>query len=201
MRKRFRASAIAKPRSKRRARGAYFTPDALAAAICRSLADEIGAPRDVLEPGCGGGAFLRAARAVWPGVDLDGVDLVPKCEGPGAIWPGSIFDLCEGKLRAEDGWALIVGNPDFLHAEKIVRHCLSLLAPGGHLAFLLPLSFAASKQRRALFVTYPCRYQQPIAGRPAFIGKTTGSQEYGLFVWRQGFKGRGQILPPLEWKP
>lgn len=185
------------PAGQKRARGAYYTPDALALAICGSLVGSCGiaAERSILEPGCGGGAFLRAASRTWPGAGLRGIDLVPACEGPGIIEQRDLFGV---QLWRE--YSLVLGNPDFGRAEEIVRHCLDLRAPGGHLAFLLRLNFLGSKSRADLYREHPLRYFQPVSGRPSFTGGGTDASEYGLFVWEQGFKGRGEILPPLVWR-
>jgi SAM-dependent methyltransferase len=183
------------PTGEARARGAYYTPDRLAVAICRTLRDECGiSPDTILEPGCGGGAFLRAAAAIWPKAGLVGVDLMPACQGPGLVLTADLFDI-----RTKH--ALVIGNPDFSIAEKVVRHGLELLEPNGRLAFLLRAAFLGSEGRVPLYRDHPLRFFQPIAQRPSFTddGKTD-PMEYGLYVWRQGFNGRGEILPPLVWR-
>lgn len=184
------------PTGQKRARGAYYTPDALAKAICGSLAAQGVEPRVgwTLEPGCGGGAFLRAFAATWPGdlSHLYGVDSLLACEGPGEVHQRDLFGL-------EGPYSFILGNPDFGQAEKIVRHCLGILAPGGHLAFLLRLNMLAGKKRAKLYREHPLYLFQPIAGRPSFTGGATDNSEYGLFVWRNGHRGDGTILQPLVW--
>jgi hypothetical protein len=66
----------------------YVTPDALAEAICARLVREGVAPRSVVEPSAGHGAFVRASRAAWPqarvvAVDVD-TSLVATLKGAGA---------------------------------------------------------------------------------------------------------------------
>jgi hypothetical protein len=178
-------------------RGAFYTPDLLAQAVCNSLFDEgIEYPRSVLEPGCGGGSFLRAANATWPAANLIGIDLVPACTGPGSVVTGDFL----GVVKQIEGWDLIVGNPDFGQAEAFIRRSLELVRPGGHVAFLLRLSMLGTKTRVALYTEYPLFSLQPITPRPSFIGGATDSSEYGKFVWQRGFQGRGSVLPPLVWK-
>lgn len=180
----------------RKERGAFYTPDKLAMAICGSLTHDCGvlAPFRILEPGCGGGAFLRAANYYWPNRGLFGVDLAPACDGPGVVQKRDLFTVT-------DSFSLVLGNPDYSVAEEAVRHCLGLLGSGGHLAFLLRAAFLGSSGRVALYREHPLRFFQPIAQRPSFTtdGKTD-PMEYGLFVWEPGFKGRGEILPPLVWR-
>lgn len=180
----------------REERGAFYTPDALALAICGTVANLLPrSPRVVLEPGCGGGAFLRAVDALWPKPDLLwGVDLVPACRGPGQV---DKLDLFKVSQRCD----LIIGNPDFGIAERVVRHCLGLLNyPDGMLALLLRVSFLGSKARVPLYREHPLYAFQPIAGRPSFTGGGSDTSEYGLFVWTHGHRGDGRMLPPLEWK-
>lgn len=183
------------PAGEKRARGAYYTPDALARAIAKTLKPlrELFPRERMLEPGCGGGAFLRAARATWPDIELTGVDLLPACDGPGAIFTGDV-------LKHHGSYNLILGNPDYGLAEEIVRHCMTMLEPGAHLAFLLRAAFLGSTGRVALYREFPLRYLQPIAQRPSFTGVGSDPMEYALFVWQQGFQGNGEILPPLVWR-
>jgi hypothetical protein len=185
------------PEGQLRPRGAYYTPDALALACARAVAGAVPSPLRILEPGCGGGAFLRAADKTWPSSpwrELVGVDLVPACEGPGKVCRTDLFSLSTAR------WDLIIGNPDFAIAEKTVRHCLSILPTGGHLAFLLRISFLASRARAALYREHPLSAFWPIAGRPSFTGGGSDTSEYGLFLWRKGASGPGLMMQPLEWK-
>lgn len=186
------------PAGQKRARGAYYTPDALALAICETLRDVCGLRHPehrILEPGCGGGAFLRAAAQTWPTASLRGVDLLPACEGPGVIEARDLFGL---QLWGE--YTLILGNPDFGNAEAIIRHCLELRCSYGSLAFLLRLNMLAGQKRADLYGAHPLRFFMPIAARPSFTAGGTDASDYGLFVWQQGFRGRGEILPPLVWR-
>jgi SAM-dependent methyltransferase len=182
------------PEGQARPRGAYYTPDALALACARAVSDIVPPPHRILEPGCGGGAFLRAANKTWPSRELLGVDLVLACDGPGHVLQADLFALSAPR------WDLVIGNPDFGISERVVRHCLSLLGPGGHLAFLLRISFLASQARVALYREHPLRAFWPIAGRPSFTGGGSDTSEYGLFLWRKGDRWPGVMMQPLEWK-
>lgn len=189
---------VLKPREERRVNDSYYTPQPLAFAVCQALVDHCGVllARNIFEPGCGGGAFLRAANFMWPNSILRGVDLQPTCNGPGVVEKRDLFGI-----QTWGEYSLIVGNPGFLQAEPIVRHCLDLLAPNGHLAFLLRLSFLAGQRRLALYEQHPLRYLIPITPRPSFTpdGKTDAS-EYGVFVWQRGYTGPAEILPHIRWK-
>lgn len=185
-------------------RGAYFTDDRLALAVCKTLHEniELDALGNMLEPGCGGGAFLRAARATWPRMHIDGIDLLPACDGPGHVETGDLFSV----RRTSDGeqFDLALGNPDFGISARVVRHCMENISRGGIVAFVLRLSFleAGEKSGRAeLFRDYPLRLFQPVAQRQSF--KTNGETDkvgLGLFVWEDGHSGNFTGLPPLRWR-
>lgn len=192
----------AKPAGEKRERGAYYTDDRLARAICTTLRGYMGGGIEaIFEPGCGGGAFLRAANATWPRSSLFGVDLVLACTGPGVVAQRDLFDV-----KGQPGGApfdLCLGNPDFSIAERVVRHCMTIVArpPWGHVAMLLRLSFLESAERVAFFNEFPLRMLQPIAQRQSFTGEGQSDKVgLALYVWTNGFKGRGEILPPLVWR-
>jgi hypothetical protein len=181
----------------REERGAHYTPDALALALCRTVRDYVDpAPARIFEPGCGGGAFLRGAHATWPTAELVGVDLLPACTGPGRVETGDLFAVYEP-------FDLVIGNPDFSIAEEVVRHCMKLVKPYGHVALLLLSSFEESRERVPFWKEYPLFLRQAIgAPRPCFRADgQTDMRPYALYVWRDGHAGtmyRG--LPPMVWK-
>jgi len=190
---------VTKPAAERIAHDAYFTPQPLADAICETLDGRCGLynPIRVLEPSCGGGSFLRAATTVWPMADLRGVDLAPTCDGPGLVEARDLFGL-----QLWGHYSLILGNPPYLQAERMVGYCLDLLAPGGTLAFLLRLSFLGGQGRsESLWSRRNLRWLAPITPRPSFTpdGKTDAA-EYALFVWRRDFCGNAELLAPLRWE-
>ncbi len=181
-------------------RGAFFTPDALALAICQELNKDpirrnIATDGFMLEPGCGGGAFLRAAHKTWPHMCLDGIDLLPACKSPGHVVQGDVFKLVSGD------YDLILGNPDFSVAGEMVRHCMGLLHQGGVLALLLRCGFEMSNERIPLFSDFPLLARAAIPQRPSFISSgATDRYDYALFVWQQGHQGTGHLLPPIIWR-
>lgn len=174
----------AKPLGKYRDRGAYFTPDNLALCICRELLALGVQPRTILEPGCGGGAFMRAAAIVWPKADVLGIDLVPECHGPGRVVQQDFFDKIDGAP-----FDLVLGNPTFKFALAFIRRSLTLINDGGHVAFLLRAALAAGR-RKGLYDRNPLWRYDPVVPRPSFTGgKTDKAQEYSSFIWKDGHKG------------
>lgn len=172
----------------RREHDNYPTPRGLVEAALTLLPSGL-APASVLDPGAGGGAWGKAARARWPQAHLTGIELRP-----------------ERKPRAYDRWlrgtdflswcgderfALILGNPPYREAEAFVRAALALLAPDGYLLFLLRLGFLAGQARGAgLWRDHPPARVAVCSRRPSFTadGKTDGS-EYALFLWSPGHRG------------
>lgn len=180
----------------------YLTPDALARAITKTLADLIEPPSLIVEPSAGEGAFVRAARGAWVGVPVYAIE--PNAEAnqlhftaPGevssttwedATWPPYCLD--------SSGPTLILGNPPFNLAESHVRLGLERL---GHfdakepepryLVFLMRQSFWGPA-RLALRIEAPLYARYSIGPRPSFTldGQSDGA-EYDLFVWKVGHRG------------
>jgi hypothetical protein len=181
---------VLKAREDRIANDAYFTPQPLADEICRRLAAVLPAQLAIWDPCCGDCAFVDAAMEAW-----------------GTSWPVYGTDLSSNPPRnflhddPPGACSLIVSNPPFLLAEQFVRRALPLVREGGHVAFLLRLSFLAGQRRAAMYEEHPLRYLIPIIPRPSFTpdGKTDAS-EYAVFVWQRGCGGPTEILAPLRWQ-
>lgn len=179
---------VLKPREARIERDAYFTPPALADAICEKLDGLLPPQRCVWDPCCGELAFVNAALEMWPSApSVVGTDL-----------PENDFLRPVPALR---GATLIVTNPPYLLAEQFVHRALELTADGGHVAFLLRLSFLGGQGRAdSLWSKRNLRWLAPITPRPSFTpdGKTDAA-EYALFVWQRGYHGNAELLEPLRW--
>lgn len=114
-------------------RGDFQTPDALAGAICHRLASQGIQPAAVIEPTCGIGGLLAAARARWPQAVRWGLELNPdyvaqaRARLPEAqIEQGDIFRLdWAHRLQAlheqAGGPLLILGNPPWITADRLTR--------------------------------------------------------------------------------
>ena len=90
-----------------RERGAYFTPSALAETLCRWAVR----PGDrVLDPACGDGVFLRAARAM--GARASGYDIEPASARAAGAECADFFDKPGGSYDA------VVGNPPYVHFSR-----------------------------------------------------------------------------------
>lgn len=203
------------------------TPPELALAICRrvytrqcSIATPTGnAAPMILEPSAGNGAFVRAARAVWPGSRIIAVEPREVCKAPLA----ELAQLHSCTLEEYVRWAsahgelndfdLVIGNPPFSLAEEHIRLLLNSMRPGAVLAFLLRVGFFEARkttrgqpleQRLAFWRAYPEESFAPIFPRPGFVPNAKGrlatdSQSYALFTWIVGQPGRRLRDDHLVW--
>jgi hypothetical protein len=195
---------VLKLRSERNARDAYFTPAPLALAICKLLEPTLPAQSWVWDPCCGDGVFVDAAAEAWHEQYLrSGPCTEERCGTGGLQFSGN--DLATGwdflARKPVSTPSLIVSNPPFLLAESFVHRALKLIAHGGHVAFLLRLSFLGGQGRAdSLWSARNLRWLAPITPRPSFTpdGKTDAA-EYALFVWQRGYVGNAELLAPLRW--
>lgn len=194
----------------------YDTPPALALAGARWCAANLGLPIDkppkILDPMAGGGPWVKAAREVWPESWIAGIDIRPEVEGAvraaGASWTGirDVFSVPPETFGPVD---LVVTNPAFIEADRLLRHLYKGLRDGAHVAFLLNVTFIGSDERWdpqvGLFTVAPPRYMLPIVPRPSFLtvdGQDTSPKfEAGFFVWIKGQETAPAAIPgPLRWE-
>lgn len=174
--------------AKRAPNDAYLTPPSLAGLVCRAVAQDFAhGPRLILEPGCGDGSFLDAARVAWPGAETLGVEVDPALA---ALARAKGHNVIGGDLFFTQGLpervGLVLGNPPFLQAERFIRWGLAHLDDrGGALAFLLRLDFLGSRGRYAsLWQPAPPSHVYVLPARAGFTpGGKTDSIEYMVSVW------------------
>lgn len=201
-------------------RDRYLTPPNHALAMCARLAGLIPTPARVVEPSAGAGVFVAASRRIWTSTEVMGVDIhEPNRAG---CYRAGVTNFVHGDwvdgavTAAVKGFRpdLIIGNPPFSLAEEHVKHALSVLLDGGHLALLLPVSFLCSRGRtkrlwspqpidngNGIITTIPfghLRYYMPLAERPSFTGNgKTDMTEYAVYVWKKGWDSWPQMVPHL----
>lgn len=109
----------------RKERGDWQTPKAFAERCCQILKDEFNvAPNYILEPTCGIGNFIDAARATFPNARILGIDINPEyCEAARsrfsgdslvAIEQGDYLDGDTGELSSALSSVLVLGNPPWV---------------------------------------------------------------------------------------
>lgn len=157
----------------------YPTPYPLALAIIRNR--QSFHPDVVIEPSCGEGSFIRAARAVWPNARIIGVDIVGDYRikalqaGADEFVHSPLENIIGPILQAEqedNQKVLVVGNPPFSLAQQHIELIVGNLNPFNRLDFLLRLSFLGSTSRAENF--WPKMWNHfdeivPIAGRPSYV--------------------------------
>lgn len=193
----------AKPVSERNALDFYATPQALADAICGSLAEDWDFDT-IVEPSAGHGPFVRAARRSWPEADIIAVDCaverISATEAAGANATVISDWLRFGPLpRRPDSRVLVVGNPPFRDAEAHIRHALDIMEAGDVLAFLLRLNLLGSRSRLDLWASTSLSEVIPVVPRPSFTGGGSDATEYAVFVWIKGEESASRLALPLVW--
>lgn len=191
-----------KPPRPRQEADAYFTPDALARAICGRLATL--RPATVVEPSAGQGAFVKAARTQWPSATVLAGDINPafppalKASGAHGVFVWDWLDpgLCL-RVPPQAHPMLILGNPPFGELVEHVEASLARLERGDYLAFLTRLSFLGTQERAANAVLWKDLAKIiPLAERPSFTGGSGDYSEYMVCLWVKGLGGNAVLDPP-----
>lgn len=168
-----------RPMRERQSNDYYPTPIELCAAALATLDRQ---PRQILDAGAGDGNWGMAARSLWGGAHITGVELRD------VRWPAAYDDwYCGDFLRfgaSSSGYDLIVMNPPFTQARPFIQHAHRLLKRGGTIAALLRLGFLCSAERAEFWKYYPLHDLVPIVERPDFTGSGGDSTDYAFFVWR-----------------
>jgi hypothetical protein len=188
---------------------AYLTPARPALAICEHLARRGVFPSRVIEPSAGAGAFVRAARLVWPAAHVTANEIDRRRRvallraGAHVVlfqdWPRLARRLAaaphDGRPR------LIIGNPPYRFAEEHVDAALACLQRGERLAFLLRINFLGATKRVEFWNRPGLEEVAPVAPRPSFLGSGSDGTEYALFTWLKGYREPARLAPPIVWKP
>ncbi len=157
---------------------AYWTPLGHAYAICLYLRDVLGLnPLTILENAVGGGAWVIAARLVWPLAAVDRMDIDPAAPGLSLdLRPGETAEVCDWMQRPPDGrrWDLVLGNPPY--AGDLHGWVVRSLQVADDVSFLLRTSFLGSRKRQEWFLGAGAPWEAClVAPRPAWEGP--GEQE------------------------
>lgn len=181
----------------------YYTPDALAEACLRALAELTwGEPTRVLEPYAGGGAFLRTARRLWPSVDVAGCDVDP--DAP-ALAAGLGVDLCPAAEWSPRpgvaGW--VVSNPPYRDVYETVAEARALMARCA--ARRLGLLLRATALTRLVGLDDPPAHVYLARQRPRWGGpggaalRSADSVDAAFCVWEPDVVYRTE-LHPMDWR-
>lgn len=155
------------------------------------------APR-ILDVGAGDGRWGMVARRYWPDATIVGVE-IRDVEAEAAwrknydYWLHCNFlSLKAVPYDCPDQFDVIIGNPPFKIAQRLVKRCIANLAPSGYLNFLLRLGFLCGQRRnRDFWPSYEVQHFDLCPKRPSFsVDGGTDMTEYGLYRWQEGFKGQ-----------
>lgn len=107
--------------SERHALGQWYTPAAVAALAVTLAGRGRAAPGRVLDPTCGDGAMLAAARAAWPQAALVGVEVDAAAAdaararlNAATIVVGDVLDDA-----VQPGFELVLGNPPWVRPDRL----------------------------------------------------------------------------------
>lgn len=158
----------------------------LTQAVAKDYNDRVeGWPRSIGGPGSGYGSFLVACRETWPDADVYGYELqdtMVKATRPAFVTDH--MDLTRHNLR--DGHDLIIGNPPFSVADKIIPSLIARLHPTrGVLVLLLRLNYMGGQERfKTLWRDHMPSRVYVLPARPGFMPNgRSDSTEYALYVW------------------
>lgn len=162
----------------------WYSPTWLAVAVCARLHQRttFAHVRHILEPSCGGGAFVAAARAQWPDAIVTAIDIDSAAHGLTLAHESMVGDALV--VAPEKFSDLVVGNPPFGSRKNGDVSTWSVAAPhvdrarrcAEVVAFVLPLPLLCSVE--AQDVVRECSDVWPVIGRP--FGN---AREMGVFVW------------------
>lgn len=179
-----------------------YTPDPLADAcvgVVGDLAAQLGLELGrVIEPSCGGGAFLRAARKAWGPRPTIGVDIDANAEGLRLAAEAHVGSWPEVAGRLRCGLSdIILGNPPFSGDTAVPHVDAALALRPGIVALILPWEFAAL-DRWSHVMDYPIRPRLACPIRPRPWGDRVRGT--AMFCWTPRFPpSRAEILP-LVWR-
>ena len=156
-------------------------------------------PARVLEPTCGAGVFAAAARAQWPHAEVVGVEARGEEEQHVAAnchryWIGDTF-AAPKTIAEPESYDLVITNPPFSLIVELLPYCLTLVRPGGLVAFVCRLTWGDKPEADRLWrPPFALTSVMEFAGRWRFrvglnpkTGKPYGvdSVGYRLLVWRR----------------
>lgn len=149
------------------------------------------APR-ILDIGAADGRWGHFARDKWPTANIVGVEIrdveheAPYREDYDFWLHSNFLNLRAVPYDCPDEFDLILGNPPFKIAQRLVKRCMANLAPAGYLIFLLRLGFLCGQRRHKDFwPKYPLQHFDLCPKRPSFSEDGGNDMtEYALFRWQ-----------------
>jgi malonyl-CoA O-methyltransferase len=134
------------------------------ASVQRAVADRllagiayVGAPRRVLDIGCGTGHLTRQLAATWPSAEVEGIDLAPgmieQARRRSATRSRPVFIVGDAMRHTSAAPYDLLASSSTLHwiqpLRRTLAHLAGLLAPGGQFAFAIMLDQTLRELRAA----------------------------------------------------
>jgi hypothetical protein len=144
---------------------------------------------EIVDPACGSGRIVRAARAA--GLRAWGMDLIKRSEECGTVRDF----LQESGARYEN----VVCNPPFKHARAFIEAALE--RAHRKVAMILPTKFVSGDARSRWLETTPVRRVLHITPRPSMppgavieagISPGGGKEDFIVVIWLKGFDGKAE---------
>lgn len=169
-----------------------YTPVAVAVQLLLTLERDLTPAPRILMPACGSGCWARAARAIFPGCHIVGVE--PRASEAANVaaacdeaFVGTLAEYIATASGKGPGFDLIADNPpfsafdDFWPGEMLDA---GLVAPGGRVALYGLTQWGQSAGAAAHLRRWSPSWQTRLAGRPAHRadGKTD-AREYSMWGW------------------
>jgi SAM-dependent methyltransferase len=125
---------------------ADISPPDMGGQACWSIDEHLRfQPTRVYDPTTGAGCFPMAARQQWPAAEIVGVEarteetehVTANCD---RYWIGDTFQA-PASIAAPGSFDLVITNPPFSLIAELVPFCLTLVRPGGLVAFVCRLTW------------------------------------------------------------
>ncbi len=179
---------------------AYYTPEGTAIACLSYLLDDLGIPDDatVVEPSVGGGAWVRAVRALLPQAIVDRCDVNPEAPGLRAelrreerAIVGDWLDPIPPRRgqQGEQQWELCLGNPPYV-IDTVLRFVERCLERAPIVALLLRETLLGTEPRLPWWSEHRPAWVVKVVPRPKWEGPgarpTSDFSDTLLVVWVRG---------------
>ena len=199
--------------------GQYFTPKSIREQLIELLPKGEKYNR-ILDPSCGTGEFLHSTHNMFPAADLAGWEIDPKpAEIAKGLCPWATINQRDALITKPDEletWDLVIGNPPYFELGPnsevrnkfyqvisgranifsfFIQQGLSLLRPGGVLAFVVPQSMNNgayfSALRRYILEQGAILHLTPVSSADCFLD---AQQTVMLFVVQKGKKSDNKVF-------
>lgn len=187
--------------------GQNFTSPHVALAVARWVGRNIPTPKTILEPSAGRGAFLTAAREVWPSASQTAIEVDPVLAETLAVRFLHTHVLCADFLELDlkaQSYDLVIGNPPYSidtgrrgkKGKPIMRsvweeHVVHARRLAPTVVMILRVNCLGGVERsEAFWPENPISALGVLTPRPSFQdnGKTDAT-EYAAFVWSDVWTG------------